>query len=137
MTREELKKASAERLMSALEYSRYDSIYATFYDEVTQEIRARLKKLECNIHTDNSKVIANLQEQIADLKQSLDWANEREADDYKEFENLRKENEELKVLIKNLHEDIFHLWEHHPQVRGHKKHIEDMAEVEKFLEETK
>ena len=43
----------------------------------------------------------------------------------------------LKVLIKNLHEDIFHLWEHHPQVRGHKKHIEDMAEVEKFLEETK
>ena len=53
--------------------------------------------LRADAHTDNSEVIANLQAQIADLKQSLDWANEREADDYKEFENLRKENSELKA----------------------------------------
>lgn len=37
------------------------------------------------------------EEQIADLKQSLDWANERESEYVKRIIQLEKENEELKA----------------------------------------
>ena len=42
------------------------------------------------------KRIAELEETNADLKQSLDWANEREHDDYVKMQELVKENELLR-----------------------------------------
>ena len=42
------------------------------------------------------KRIAELEETNADLKQSLDWANERESEDVKRIADLEKENAELK-----------------------------------------
>lgn len=44
------------------------------------------------------KRIAELEEINADLKQSLDWADERESEDVKLIEELEKENAELKKL---------------------------------------
>ena len=46
MTREELKTATTEKLISALEYCGRDSYYATYYDEVVDEITKRLKQNE-------------------------------------------------------------------------------------------
>lgn len=44
------------------------------------------------------KRITELEEINADLKQSLDWADERESEDVKLIEELEKENAELKKL---------------------------------------
>lgn len=46
MTREELKTATTEKLISALQYCGRDSYYATYYDEVVDEITKRLKENE-------------------------------------------------------------------------------------------
>lgn len=46
MTREELKTATTEKLISALEYCGRDSYYASYYDEVVDEITERLKQSE-------------------------------------------------------------------------------------------
>lgn len=46
MTREELKQAGTKKLISALQYCGRDSYYATYYDEVVDEITQRLNRIE-------------------------------------------------------------------------------------------
>lgn len=46
MTKEELKTATTEKLISALEYCGRDNYYATYYGEVVDEITKRLKQRE-------------------------------------------------------------------------------------------
>lgn len=46
MTREELKQADTKKLISALQYCGRDSYYATYYDEVVDEITQRLERIE-------------------------------------------------------------------------------------------
>ena len=46
------------------------------------------------------KRVIELEETNADLKQSLDWANERESEDIKRITDLKKENAELKEELK-------------------------------------
>ena len=65
MTREELKIASTEKLISALEYCGRDSYYATYYDEVVSEIRDRLNQL-----TEKDKQIEELK------KENEEWKTE-------------------------------------------------------------
>ena len=50
----------------------------------------------------NSKCIADLEEMNADLKQCLDWANEREGEYVERITQLKTENEELKKYAKLL-----------------------------------
>ena len=57
MTGEELKSADTRSLISALQYCGRDSYYATYYDEVVDEITKRLDK------------IAELEKENAELKE--------------------------------------------------------------------
>ena len=95
MTREELKIASTEKLISALEYCGRDSYYATYYDEVVSEIRDRLNQL-----TEKNTEIAKLKEQLSIRFEFEDeWKREKEEKD-KQIEELKKENG---IMAQRLH----------------------------------
>ena len=70
MTREELKQAGTKKLISALQYCGRDSYYATYYDEVVDEITQRLNCIE-ELNKENGKLegkLAELKKQIEKMK---------------------------------------------------------------------
>ena len=66
MTREELKQAGTKKLISALQYCGRDSYYATYYDEVVDEITQRLNRIEA-LEKENTE----LKEQLTKAKEIL------------------------------------------------------------------
>ena len=84
MTREELKTATTEKLISALEYCGRDSYYATYYDEVVDEITKRLKQNE------------ELQEENDRLKNDYEMIHNCFLISENEKKNLEKQIEKMK-----------------------------------------
>lgn len=72
MTREELKTSTTEKLISALKYCGRDSYYATYYDEVVDEITKRLKQNK-ELQEENKKVY----QRMTMLDKVLDYKNEQ------------------------------------------------------------
>lgn len=66
MTREELKTANVEKLISALEYCGRDSYYATYYVEVVNEITKRLKQIE-QLKNQRQECERQYQERVNDI----------------------------------------------------------------------
>lgn len=92
MTREELKMATTEKLISALEYCGRDSYYATYYDEVVNEITKRLKQNK------------EMQNKIKDLEGQLQEIA-------KDNDNYQKENKELQEEIAGLRSREYYVGE--------------------------
>ena len=90
MTREELKTATTEKLISALEYCGRDSYYATYYDEVVDEITKRLKQNE------------ELQEENDRLKNDYEMIHNCFLISENEKKNLEKQIEKMKKCLRGV-----------------------------------
>lgn len=66
MTKEELKTATTEKLISALVFCGRDSYYATYYDEVVNEITKRLKQIE-QLKNQRQECERQYQEKVDDI----------------------------------------------------------------------
>lgn len=93
MTKEELKQADTKKLISALQYCGRDSYYATYYDEVVDEITQRLKHIE-ELEKENAELKKDKEElchSINEAGKACVYLNER----------ISKAKEYIKLLLMN------------------------------------
>ncbi len=95
MTREELKQADTEKLISALQYCGRDSYYATYYDEVVDEITQRLKRI-----AELEKENAELEQQIEKMKCCGNCKHCKYSESEESYEWCEKHDQVVNIAIK-------------------------------------